>query len=601
MYRLSGLDPRTKIIMVIAISTGAMTVANILYLSGLFAATVVILAAGGVSLGRQLYQVRGILGMIGFLFVLQWIFGGMDGLVLAAMLSVRLLIIVMSALILLTGEPRDYLLGMTQWKMPYEIAFMVMTGLHFFPILKEEALDIYYSIQLRGTEMKKTSLKKKLKTYLKISLPILAGAMERAKDTSVAMEARCFRLMPQRTYMRRLRLKARDICVMIIVPAAVTVFILGGCGKIGYQAIEKPDQIMLSWTGDPAGTQTVSWHGDSRYDGIVECNGKDFDASVKQVLNDGYYRYSAEITGLKAGKTYKYRVGDGRTWSSYHSFTTEKSGNFEFMYMGDIQYELMDRDYKKWGRMADLAYEKNPDTAFILLGGDMVENNAALDEYGTVIKYGQPMFSSVSVMPTPGNHETSIAPYTYEKIFSLPLNGPDSVKEEVYSFDYGDCHIVSLNSNLFLPERINDMGTEKWKAMMEKVNEWLEKDLSESDAKWKVVFMHQPPYPVEEDCDVYGLIRENWVPVFEKEGVDLVFCGHQHVYMRTKNIDGITYIMARSGEKYSRYYKSGDTVPDYVKVLKETNSYEMIYVKKKSLEVRAFDASGKQIDSWEKQ
>lgn len=130
----------------------------------------------------------------------------------------RLMIVVFSALILLTGQPRDYLLGLIQWRVPYEIAYMVMIGLRFFPLLREEALDVYYSVQLRGMELRKASLKVKLQVYLKISLPILAGTLERAKDTSMAMEARAFRAYEKRTYMRQMKLRANDICFMVLSP-----------------------------------------------------------------------------------------------------------------------------------------------------------------------------------------------------------------------------------------------------------------------------------------------------------------------------------------------------------------------------------------------
>lgn len=601
MFKLSRLDPRTKMVIVATVSTGVLILGDIRYLAGILGAMVLLLAFGGVSLSKQCYQARGILGMVVFLFVLQWIFGGKEGLLLASMLSLRLLIIVLSGMLLLTGEPRDYLLGLVQMKVPYEIAFMVMVGLHFFPSLKEEALDVYHSIQLRGTEMKKTTLTRKLRTYLKICLPILAGALERARDTATAMEARCFRRHPQRTYMRRLHLRAKDITVMIVVPLAICTVVLGGCGKLdGVHAgdIKTPDQIVLSWTGDSATTQTVSWHGDTSYQGMVQANGKEFKADVKDVRNGEYFRYTATMTGLLPGTTYTYRVGDGHTWSDKHHFTTEKSGDFSFLFMGDVQYELMDRDYKQWGQLVDLAHEKNPHAAFVLQAGDMVNNNAALDEYATVMNYGEPLFASVSLMPAPGNHETSVTPFTYEELFSVPGNGSSKTDGEVYSFDYGNCHIVSLNSSLFLPERKEDMGKQKWKAMMRQVDRWIKKDLSQSDAEWKIVFMHHPPYPVSEDIDVYGLIRKEWVPTFEKSGVDLVLCGHQHIYMRTKPIDGITYIMGRSGEKYSRYYEQGDPIPRYVAKLKEVNSYEVVQVKSDSLSVVAYDASGKPIDRW---
>lgn len=390
------------------------------------------------------------------------------------------------------------------------------------------------------------------------------------------------------------------IAVWMAVLAITMVFSLSACGKTKVSAILPPDEIVLSWTGNPETTQTVSWHGETRYKGFVECNGKRFQAEVREIQRGKYFRYSAQITGLVTGRTYTYKVGDGTTWSEAQQFSTEKSGNFSFMYMGDIQYEIMNRDYKKWGEFINTAYKNHPKVAFLLQGGDMVVNNGNLNEYEAVMKLGQPMFSSVSVMTTPGNHETNITPDRYKQLFALPQDGPSDVKEEVYSFDYGNCHIVSLNSNLFYPERMKAMGSKKWSGMMNQVDDWLMKDLSSSNGKWKVVFMHQPPYPISENLDVYGQIRKEWVPIFEKYGVDLVLVGHQHIYMRTKPIHGITYIMARSGEKYSRYYKLGDPIPNYVAMLKETKTYEVVSVTNNSLSVKAFDGTGKVIDKWTK-
>jgi len=217
MYSLALLDPRTKIIMIAAISTAAMIINDIWLLIGLSFFLIALLALGGISLKEQVLhqQMKLALGMIVFLFLLQTLFGRME---LGALLCVRLLVVILSAQILLTGRSRDYLLGLIQLKVPYEIAYMVLIAMHFFPLLKEEALDVYYSIQFRGTELKKTSIPKKISVYRSLCLPILVGAMERVRDTSIAMESRAFRALPRRTYMRKLKLKARDFALIIIFP-----------------------------------------------------------------------------------------------------------------------------------------------------------------------------------------------------------------------------------------------------------------------------------------------------------------------------------------------------------------------------------------------
>ncbi len=193
---MSRLDPRTRIVIIVAISAAAMFTDRIQYLLGLLAFTVAAMIAEGTGFGRIWRQLTGAVGIVAFIFVLQTLFGQFA---LGAMLAIRLLIIIMSALILLAGAPRDYLLAMIQCRMPYELAYMVILAFHFFPILREESQDVYYSIQLRGTELKHVSVMKKLTAFRKMCIPILASAMERAKDTSIAFVSlnSCF-LMPER-------------------------------------------------------------------------------------------------------------------------------------------------------------------------------------------------------------------------------------------------------------------------------------------------------------------------------------------------------------------------------------------------------------------
>ena len=70
--------------------------------------------------------------------------------------------------------------------------------------------------------------------------------------------------------------------------------------------------------------------------------------------------------------------------------------------------------------------------------------------------------------------------------------------------------------------------------------------------------------------------------------------------MRTEEINGITYIMGRSGEKYSRYYKKGDPLPSYVKTLSEEKTYQVVSIKGNRMTVESFGSGGKRVDKWTK-
>ncbi|MGE5458882.1 MAG: energy-coupling factor transporter transmembrane component T family protein [Methanobacterium sp.] len=226
------LDPRSKLLMVICISTLAIVYQDPQRLLCLLLFSSLILGWLGSDPIRSVQTLGKILPLLGLLFFLQCIFTrqGMPlltvhGITLATNLGLnmglgvilRIAIIIISGMILLSSSERDFLQGLVQWKIPYEIAFMVMLGLHFLPILREEALNVYHAVQMRGMELQKISARQKLKLYTRMMLPILSGALYRAEQMSIAMEARAFRAYPQRSYLRKLELKTLDYFVQISV------------------------------------------------------------------------------------------------------------------------------------------------------------------------------------------------------------------------------------------------------------------------------------------------------------------------------------------------------------------------------------------------
>jgi 3',5'-cyclic AMP phosphodiesterase CpdA len=72
---------------------------------------------------------------------------------------------------------------------------------------------------------------------------------------------------------------------------------------------------------------------------------------------------------------------------------------------------------------------------------------------------------------------------------------------------------------------------------------WLEHELaaarSDRGIDWIVVCMHQVAISSVDQFNGADLaIREEWLPLFDKYGVDLVVCGHEHHYERSHPIRG---------------------------------------------------------------
>ena len=128
----------------------------------------------------------------------------------------------------------------------------------------------------------------------------------------------------------------------------------------------------------------------------------------------------------------------------------------------------------------------------------------------------RPLLRHTPAWATPGNHDY---PYlsTYLESWYLPTNPVDG-SELYYSFDYGDIHFVSLDTNEpFTPAILG----------------WLAADLGATTRRWKVVFYHHTIYSCgsAHGSDL-GLINALG-PVFDAGGVDLAFCGHDHHFERS--------------------------------------------------------------------
>ena len=100
-------------------------------------------------------------------------------------------------------------------------------------------------------------------------------------------------------------------------------------------------------------------------------------------------------------------------------------------------------------------------------------------------------------------------------------------EKRYYTHGHGDdVDFFVLDSTYMTPQQID----------------WLKDELENSDAKWKIPYMHHPMYSSGEkhgsERDLQLLVE----PLFLKNGVDVVFAGHEHFYERLKPQNGIYYI-----------------------------------------------------------
>jgi len=177
-----------------------------------------------------------------------------------------------------------------------------------------------------------------------------------------------------------------------------------------------PERVVLTWSEDPATTQSVSWRTDtSVLRGLAEiavanANGRALEPKrhigettyFKSDLNEAHY-HSLTFRDLDPDTLYAYRVGDGVNWSEYYHFRTasDRPRPFSFIYFGDAQNEVRTH----WSRVFREAFRDAPRAAFTLHAGDLVNEDSWDREWGEWHEAPAWVNGTVPVIATPGNHE----------------------------------------------------------------------------------------------------------------------------------------------------------------------------------------------------
>lgn len=184
-----------------------------------------------------------------------------------------------------------------------------------------------------------------------------------------------------------------------------------------------------------------------------------------------------------------------------------------------------------WLTLGDNAYLQGREAEF--------QVNIFNGVYGAILR-------NTCLWPVPGNHDyysgasAATQTGTYYTLFAPPTSGQcggvPSGTESYYSFDIGNVHIICLDSYGVSRSAAGAMAL------------WLQQDLVQAELRsdWIIVAFHHPPYTkgshdsdnISDSGGIMFDMRQTFLPLLEAHGVDLVLCGHSHVYERSFLIDG---------------------------------------------------------------
>ena len=368
-----------------------------------------------------------------------------------------------------------------------------------------------------------------------------------------------------------------------------------------------PSYVKLNATATPWNSQSVSWMANPLYTAAkavvlyaekadYEANGdatvftqvegvsylSELNSSGSPLTNYTIRFNSAEITGLKDNTEYVFKVSDGTNESEIKTFSTIKENTAtNFFVIADIQATTTDDIDKVNAALG----EKEIAFDFGIHTGDIVDNGGVYDYWnaaGSAFSTG--VLGNTDIFHALGNHEyygdltaTNAAHY-----YDLPGSADEA--PEAYSVEYGNVYMASFGF----------IGMSGYKEAIE----WLKADAAKSDATWKILVVHQPPYYTNPGGASKGY-RELITDAADEIGLDFVFSGHDHAYARTLPItagkpdaeNGTVYIV--SGSVGGKGYDAVKEPAHYYDKLVDYKNYNAVYMTVKTTDttfaIEAYD------------
>ncbi|MEW6438313.1 MAG: fibronectin type III domain-containing protein [Pseudomonadota bacterium] len=283
------------------------------------------------------------------------------------------------------------------------------------------------------------------------------------------------------------------------------------------------------------------------------------------------YAHHAKLAGLQPDFAYLYAAMHDGAEPEFATFRTSPRGRatFTFTSFGDQGTPTLGKKFVPPAGMTlpkpvfvndNLGSPAAGDTTlgverlqplFHLFNGDLCYANIAEDRVRTWWDFWENNSRSARKrpwMPSPGNHENElgngpIGYRAYQTYFSVPeATGQTDVTRGLwYAFTAGSVRVISIANDDIVYQDSGNSYVRGYSAGAQKI--WLEKELAATranlDIDWIVVCMHQVAISTADQFNGADLgIREEWLPLFDKYGVDLVVCGHEHHYERSHPLRG---------------------------------------------------------------
>jgi hypothetical protein len=367
---------------------------------------------------------------------------------------------------------------------------------------------------------------------------------------------------------------------------------------------EEPKSLYLSWLKDPATSMTIQWHTSPKDRESQIFYQKEGSHDWQTVLggsllcaNGGICVHRIDLQDLMPNSVYHFKIGSEEKLYKFRTCPQDQEKPLKFVVAGDAYFYLY-----LLRKMNEQIAKSDPD--FVVLGGDIayVQGHKTFfkgkdweeKRWTTFFKeWSKQMIAPdgrlIPLVIVVGNHDVQSKKknMSFYSLFSFPEEG---VSYRV--LDFGSYF------SLFL------LDTGHTHPIDGEQKNWLETELAaRKDTPFKIATYHVAAYPsvYSYESKIPTKIREEWVPLFEKYGIQFAFENHNHAYKRThplKNgkIDpkGVFYLGDGAWGVSPRKPRSPQAW--YLANVAQKNCFWMITLDKERCSVQALGKDGKVFD-----